>query len=633
MTLVSLGALAAVFTMLLAVAGPSDAADLFEPAPEALDRVASSMPPAPGGLGPAATDRGAWSTVARRTEVRSAVAQAESLLAEPMPPMTDDLYLDYSRTGNRRRGEAVYFARRSRLQTLALAECGEGKGRFLPAIEEAIRSICAEKSWVMPAHDGNLQTFQGRLITVDLGAAMLAWNLGAIHLYLRDRLSPDVRALIRSELERRIFAPYRAMVAGKQPQYWLTVRNNWNAVCLAGVTGAALCAIEDRRERAWFALAAEHYSRYSLEGFGPDGYCDEGVGYWNYGFGHYVALAETIRRATGGALDLLDRPGVVMPAAYGSRVVIADGVCPAFADCAVDARPSSGLVDYLSRRYAGKGTERRRGLLSGGLCDQVMALHPDNPPVIWPEKPWPKPDPLRTWFEHEMVLISRPAPRSKCRLAVAIQGGHNAQNHNHNDVGVFMAVVGGKAVLADIGAEVYTARTFGPQRYVSRALNSWGHAVPVVGGQLQRSGRDAAARVLATEFTPERDTLRLDIRAAYDLPALTRLERSYVFDRNAAGVFTVTDTFAFASPATFETALLTFGTWERLGPRALRIADGGEAVRVEIEAPSGAEVDVEAEPVNEDLVARRAATRIGIRLRDPLRAGDVVLRITPEPKT
>ena len=42
-----------------------------------------------------------------------------------------------------------------------------------------------------------------------------------------------------------------------------------------------------------------------LKGFTPDGYCGEGTGYWNYGFGHYVLLSEEIRLATGGQIDLL----------------------------------------------------------------------------------------------------------------------------------------------------------------------------------------------------------------------------------------------------------------------------------------------------------------------------------------
>ena len=83
------------------------------------------------------------------------------LLKTPLPELTDDLYLDYSRTGNRDRCQEVIFKRQDRASVLALAECFENRGRFLPGIEEAIASICGEKTWVYPAHDGSLRNFKG----------------------------------------------------------------------------------------------------------------------------------------------------------------------------------------------------------------------------------------------------------------------------------------------------------------------------------------------------------------------------------------------------------------------------------------------------------------------------------------
>ena len=55
---------------------------------------------------------------------------------------------------------------------------------------------------------------------------------------------------------------------------------------MAGVIGTAMANIESRERRAFFAASAEKYIQYFLKGLTPDGYCSEGVGYWNYGFGH-----------------------------------------------------------------------------------------------------------------------------------------------------------------------------------------------------------------------------------------------------------------------------------------------------------------------------------------------------------
>ena len=49
-----------------------------------------------------------------------------------------------------------------------------------------------------------------------------------------------------------------------KPFWWFTVTNNWNSVCLAGVTGAALTLLADKEERAYFVAAAEKYNVYGI---------------------------------------------------------------------------------------------------------------------------------------------------------------------------------------------------------------------------------------------------------------------------------------------------------------------------------------------------------------------------------
>ena len=57
-----------------------------------------------------------------------------------------------------------------------------------------------------------------------------------------------------------------------------------------------------------------------------------------------------------------------------------------------------------------------------------------------------------------------------------MKGGHNAEQHNHNDVGSFIVALGHSTPLVDPGAEVYTGRTFSRRRYDSNVLNSFGHS-------------------------------------------------------------------------------------------------------------------------------------------------------------
>jgi hypothetical protein len=439
-------------------------------------------------------------------------------------------------------------------------------------------------------------------------------------------------------LERRTFTPFEGAVTRGSPRLsWLTVTNNWNAVCLAGVTGAALTTIEDRSRRAFFVASAEKYVQNFLAGFTPDGYCSEGLGYWNYGFGNFMVLAEDVLQATGGGLDWWENPKVRQIAQFGRRIEIFPGVSPAFADCHVGSRPDTRLMAFVSRRYGfGWKDLEQRGLLlapgpSSGLFELGLIGFP-NSASKRPPAAEPAPRGLRDWFSDAGILICRPAEGSPHALGVALKGGHNAEHHNHNDVGSFVVALDGRTPLVDPGAEVYTARTFSSRRYESKVLNSFGHPVPRVAGQLQQTGRQAAAKVLKTELTDTADTLVMDISSAYAVNALKKLQRTFVFSREGSGSLTVTDEVEFASPQTFETALITFDKAKPGPGNVILVGDGAGAVKVAIAVSGATGFRLQSEEIHENLPGGLIPIRLGIELSEPVTKGTVILTITPTEK-
>jgi len=598
-----------------------------------IDEISQLLSEKPAGFGLPIGERNVWEDLAEKDSFSRIISDAERLLEQAIPEQSDDLYLDFSRTGNRTRWQRVSGRRRGRIRTFALAECLENKGRFVSAFEEIVRVLCSERTWVMPAHDSSLTNFNGKSVDIDLGSSGLAWSLATADYLLADKLSSETRRLLRENLDRRIFQPYRDMVSGKRKKnWWMDGTNNWNAVCLAGVTGAALAVIDSPKDRALFIAAAEHYSKNFLDGFTDDGYCSEGLGYWNYGFGHYIMLSEMIYQATSGKVDLFENDKVKRAAMFGSKIEIINGVYPAFADCSIRAKPSSYLMYFISRRL-GLGLRNWEQFdpvsASGSLPQSMMYSFPNSASRSAPAQNASKGPGIRSWFDKAGILICRPTANSASQLAVALKGGNNAEHHNHNDVGSFVVVLDDSPLLLDPGGEVYTARTFSSRRYESNVLNSFGHPVPLVAGKLQRTGRQAQGRIVSEDFTVDADTLVLDISSAYDVPELEKLQRTFVYSRKNSGSLTVTDEVTFSKPCDFGSALITFDKWKRLSDSSLVISDQDKALRVDIDV-TGGDFEIKPEAIKEDLSSRRLPTRLGINLTKHVLHAVVSLKIRPE---
>ena len=618
--------------------------------PARVHEIAGWLPEQPAGFAWPITNRVAWGKLAVDPAYTNTIHFANRLLAKPLEDVPDSLYLEYSQNGNRTHWQDAEFKRRTRIQPLVFAEALENKGRFLPAIEQTIAALCAEKTWVYPAHDGSLANFKGLTVTPELGACGLAAELAEANYVLGDKLSPATRQLILDNVRRRVLIPFRDSVVGsRKPLHWLFLKMNWNAVCVGDTVFAAQALEPSRDERALYAAAGEHYIRYFLEGFTPDGYCAEGVGYWNYGFGHFIMITEILRQSTGGKVDLLNDDRAIAGAQFCRRSEILPDVFLTIADCTPGNKPSEQLTAYVCHRL---GLPLRGVKLTGESSDLAMgsmlsSLPEDLPMVrnVGDEST----NSLRSFFWNNGVLISRNSPDTNASFAVAIKGGCNAGPHNHDDSGSFSLVMGRDMIICDPGGEVYTKRTFGPHRFDSKVLNSYGHAVPIVAGKLQKDGLDARADMLETNFTADSDVLKLDMRSAYLVPSLQNLERTFTFKRGDKPSLEVSDAVKFSSPEDFETSLITWGKVTEVGPNTLEIADGGfrggwlkrllavirkrrtiQAQRVRVT------IDTHGHPfkwssvlIDEDTEGKRKPYHLGIQLTDKISDGVITLRIEP----
>lgn len=612
----------------------------FEPAPERVKELLALI----GGtfhFGRPISNRAAWEKVrASAVGQRLLALAAESGKDEPCPYFTNEDCLYVIETHDRSKFDPFPGRVRERQVLLPIAECIENEGRYLERIEADIQRLCAINSWTFPLHEKGMALYNRDLIFTDLASVHYASNLtAALHL-LEDRLKPETCAMIRREIETRIFKPFEERIkSGRDIFWWTIVTHNWNSVCLSGVLSCALRLKEAPAERAWYLAVTEKLIKHSEDGFEPSGFYTEGVSYWGYGYSHYVVAAELFRAATGGKIDWLKRPRVEQISHFGHRMEIQHGAYPTFADCKREVVLPDWLMHWNNNRLDPQRTKRDTATTTQAVdpihyqfADDVhlILFHQEDINQAYAVE---RGHSVREWFEDVQFLICRPQQDSACRLAATFKGGDNAVNHNHNDLGTFTVLLGKEELLTDPGAETYTQRTFSVHRYEGDLLNSFGHPVPIVGGQLQFPdktyhrtgyGRDAYTKLVDATFTAERDKVILEMDRAYKVPHLMTLIRAFTYDRTGKGHVEVCDQVKFSQPDTFETALITYASWELLPNGKLRIAQNKEAIEVEVSSDQGAL------EFNHCVIQESSTpTRLSWRLTVPVEEAMVRIRVTP----
>ena len=490
----------------------------------------------PGGRDPALYQRHAAALDAVEADLRAALP-----LALPALPWSKfRLFEDF---GNRTTFEKPFFLRRVRLAQLVLLVLAgrDADGTLLHELEDVLWETCNEYTWALPAHlwraGSPRKGFRDAPRMLDLFASETGYYLAETLHLLGDRLDPRVVARVREQIRYRILDSY---LGPYETPWWAGGTNNWGAVC-AGSIGATFLYEETNPDRLRIALVQAIGTMESfVRSFPEDGTCEEGFGYWNYGFGYYALFAELLRDYTGGEIDLFAAPGVERIAAFPHRVRLNGRRVVSFSDGDRFGAPRGWLPTLLHRRFpslpktsgtvppvpfAAKLGHVLRNFL---YCDPADAAEP-------------LPDAVEHFPDAQWLVVRRGA------FGFGAQFGSNFVSHNHNDVGSFLLVSDDREGPMDLGSGVYTRQYFGAERYSDAILccGSQGHSLPMVGGATQKAGREFRASDVTLERSPDDAEIVFsgDIAGAYGLPALRSLRRTFRV-RPGEGAVTVTDEFS-----------------------------------------------------------------------------------------
>ncbi len=581
---------------------------------------------------PPISDRAFWARIAEKESAQKIYKQAqEDIAKKPEVPITDEIYRRANKEGNRGIYKPRYYRTMEVLERAVIAECIENEGRFLSQIEEHISAIMEMKSWLHPNHDdSDNDVLEGRRIDIDLGARKFGSVLMIAETLLQDKLPAELRKEILDQIQWRMIDFYlqrcQLTKKGAKGLSWMWSTSNWNSVCTGGTLFCTLTASDDPEERLAAVGCALNSAKYFLSGYGADGYCSEGIGYWNYGFGNYLYLAQTIYDYTDGQVDMFafDNPEKMKRVGnFPAGFEIQNGVFPCFADGG--ARVGEGNDNYaylLSAKNFGaqKPTYSRPAditMLIQEWADPVSYVDADRAASVLPS---------HTYFEDMGIVISR--GKQAVPFSIAIKAGHNAENHNHMDVGSYVMVLGDDHIMSgDLGAPPYQAGAFSSSH---KMRSSWGHPVPRVDGTLQSEGRKFRGKVLETGFAENSDKVVLDLSAAYEVDSLEKLVRTMTNDKSGKGSITITDEFSASKRVAFDTAIVTHTEYEIIGSNTILLKNDGKTIRVDVSAEGG---DVEIKDTEVKVKAVRYADqafKIWVEFEGKQKNGSITMAFSPE---
>lgn len=510
---------------------------------------------------PPVTDRPFWEGRDPAT-VQAVELRARSSSGTPWPQTTATAYARYWRDGNRTAYEDAAGRLRARTaDAVVMALVSGGEPGWVDEAGDGLALLCEQSTWCWAAHE-QFTASRGEVVPdpgdpcLDLGAgetvALLAWADAAIGSLLDGRL-PGLRRRLRQEARHRVIDPFLS----RRDWHWLGLDgrlHNWNPWIHQNVLAAALLLVDDAATRgAAVRHCLEGLDRYRRS-LPSDGGCDEGAGYWWNGPARLAECALLLHRASGGALDLISSPPMDELARFPMRMDLGRGWRVSFADCRArpDTRPPwqlvhrwgrlAGLDDVaahaaVQRDRSSADVSSSEGLarLLGSLLDDAWRdASPDAGPDAWPDA-----TPLRAsvWLPQTEVFVARERAADVDGLVVAAKGGHNDENHNHDDVGSYLVALDSVPVLVDLGQQTYTSISFSARRYEQLSVRADWHNVPVIGETTQAHGSGYASRGATATSGPDRDSFTLDLAGAYPEEAGCRQWRRQVgLDRAARAV-------------------------------------------------------------------------------------------------
>ena len=328
-----------------------------------------------------------------------------------------------------------------RVFALSYAYRMTGDMRYARRAEKEMLACCEFSDW-NPSH------------FLDVAEMSVSMSIGYDWLY--DVLSMETRAKVERAVFEKAFKPVET-----EAQPWYGWTSNWNSVCNAGMTAAAVVFYDINPELCGsIILRSLESNPKAMAVYAPDGGYPEGAMYWGYGSSFEIIMIEALEGACGTDFGLAESPGFLQSGRFLQAMITPRGGCFNYSDASYgqicdpmlfwiasrtgDISLLYNIMEYLENSGAEVFAENRLlplAVISAAGLDLGKVASPD----------W------NIWFSRgeTPVFAYRSGWHSADDTYFGLKGGSPSSGHAHMDGGSFIYERDSVRWALDLGMQDY----------------------------------------------------------------------------------------------------------------------------------------------------------------------------------
>lgn len=328
-----------------------------------------------------------------------------------------------------------------RVFALSYAYRMTGDMRYARRAEKEMLACCEFSDW-NPSH------------FLDVAEMSVSMSVGYDWLY--DELSMETRAKVEQAVFEKAFKPLET-----ESQPWYGWTSNWNSVCNAGMTVAAVVFYDINPELCGsIILRSLESNPKAMAVYAPDGGYPEGAMYWGYGSSFEIIMIEALEGACGTDFGLAESPGFLQSGRFLQAMLTPRGGCFNYSDASYgpscdpmlfwiasrtgDTALLYNIIEYLDNFGAEVFAENRLlplAVISAAGLELGDVASPD----------W------NIWFSRgeTPVFAYRSGWKSADDTYFGLKGGSPSSGHAHMDGGSFIYERDSVRWALDLGMQDY----------------------------------------------------------------------------------------------------------------------------------------------------------------------------------